>query len=66
MSEEQLNAFIEKVKGETSLQEKLKAAASPEAVVGAAGGSKQICEFRAQVARTATYIRRLPINRKPH
>ena len=31
MSEEQLNAFLEKVKGDTSLQEKLKAAASPEA-----------------------------------
>ena len=33
MSEEQLNAFLEKVKGDTSLQEKLKAAASPDAVV---------------------------------
>ena len=33
MSEEQLNAFLEKVKGDTSLQEKLKAAASPEAAV---------------------------------
>ena len=33
MSEEQLNAFLEKVKGDTSLQDKLKAAASPEAVV---------------------------------
>ena len=33
MSEEQLNAFLEKVKGDTSLQEKLKAAASPEAVI---------------------------------
>ena len=31
MSEEQLNAFLEKVKGDTSLQEKLNAAASPEA-----------------------------------
>ena len=66
MSVEQLKAFVDKVKADTELQEKLKAAASPEAVVGAAGGSKQICEFRAQVARTATYIRRLPINRKPH
>ena len=28
MSEEQLNAFLEKVKGDTSLQEKLKAATS--------------------------------------
>ena len=33
MSEEQLNAFLEKVKAETSLQEKLKAAASPEAAI---------------------------------
>ena len=33
MSEEQLNAFLEKVKGDTSLQEKLKAAASPDAAV---------------------------------
>ena len=33
MSEEQLNAFLEKVKGDTSLQDKLKAAASPEAAV---------------------------------
>ena len=31
MSEEQLKAFLEKVKGDTTLQEKLKAAASPEA-----------------------------------
>ena len=33
MSEEQLNAFLEKVKGDTSLQEKLKAAGSPEAAI---------------------------------
>ena len=33
MSEEQLKAFVEKVKGDTSLQEKLKAAASPEAAI---------------------------------
>ena len=33
MSEEQLNAFLEKVKGDTSLQEKLKAAASPDAAI---------------------------------
>ena len=32
MSEEQLKAFLEKVKGDTSLQEKLKAAKSPEDV----------------------------------
>ena len=33
MSEEQLKAFLEKVKADTSLQEKLNAAASPEAAV---------------------------------
>ena len=33
MSEEQLKAFLEKVKGDTSLQEKLNAAASPEAAM---------------------------------
>jgi len=33
MSEEQLKAFLEKVKTDTSLQEKLKAAASPDAAV---------------------------------
>ena len=33
MSEEQLNAFLEKVKGDTSLQDKLKAASTPEAAI---------------------------------
>ena len=33
MSEEQLNYFLEKVKGDTSLQDKLKAAASSDAAV---------------------------------
>ena len=33
MSEEQLKAFLEKVQGDTSLQEKLNAAASPEAAL---------------------------------
>ena len=33
MSEDQLKAFLEKVQGDTSLQEKLKAAASPEAAI---------------------------------
>ena len=33
MSEEQLKAFLEKVKADTSLQEKLKAAASSEAAI---------------------------------
>ena len=33
MSEEQLKAFLEKVKGDTSLQEKLNEAASPEAAM---------------------------------
>ena len=33
MSEEQLNAFLEKLKGDTRLQDKLKAAASPVAAI---------------------------------
>ena len=33
MSEEQLNAFLEKIKADTSLQEKLKAAANADAVL---------------------------------
>ena len=36
MSEEQLKAFLEKVQGDTSLQEKLKAAANPDAVAAIA------------------------------
>ena len=36
MSEEQLRAFIEKVKADTSLQEKLKAAADSDAVLAIA------------------------------
>ena len=36
MSEEQLKAFLEKVQGDTSLQEKLKAAADDKAVVAIA------------------------------
>ena len=36
MSEEQLKAFIEKVKSDTSLQEKLKAAADADAVTAIA------------------------------
>ena len=38
MSLEQLKAFLEKVKADSSLQEKLKAAKSPEDVVGIAKG----------------------------
>jgi len=36
MSEEQLKAFLEKVKGDTSLQDKLKAAADSDAVLAIA------------------------------
>ena len=36
MSEDQLKAFVEKVKGDTSLQEKLKAASDADAVVSIA------------------------------
>ena len=36
MSEDQLKSFLEKVKGDTSLQEKLKAAADADAVLAIA------------------------------
>ena len=36
MSEEQLKAFLEKVKGDTSLQEKLKAAGDADAIAAIA------------------------------
>ena len=36
MTEEQLKAFLEKLKGDTTLQAKLKAAANPDAVVSIA------------------------------
>ena len=36
MSEEQLSAFLEKVKADTSLQDKLKAASTPEAAINIA------------------------------
>ena len=36
MSEEQLKAFLEKIKADTSLQEKLKAAADAEALIAMA------------------------------
>ena len=39
MSEEQLKAFLEKVKDDTSLQEKLKAAADADAVAAIAKGA---------------------------
>ena len=39
MSEEQLKAFLEKVKTDTSLQEKLKAAGSNEAAIEIAKGA---------------------------
>ena len=39
MSEEQLKAFLEKVKADTSLQEKLKAAADANAVAAIAKGA---------------------------
>ena len=41
MSEEQLKAFLETVKADTSLQEKLKAAASPEATIEIAKIAKE-------------------------
>ena len=45
MSEEQLKAFLEKVKGDSTLQEKLKSANSSEEVVGIA--KKEGYEFTA-------------------
>ena len=42
MSEEQLNAFLEKVKADTSLQEKLKAASNADAVVEIAKASGSV------------------------
>ena len=50
MSEEQLKAFLEKVKDDPSLQEKLKAAKSPEDVVGIA--KEHGHEFTAEKIRT--------------
>ena len=52
MSEEQLKAFLEKVKGDTSLQEKLKAASDADAVVSVAkeeGFSISIDDIKAQL-----------------
>ena len=49
MSEEQLKAFLEKVKGDTTLQEKLKAAANPDAVAAiakAAGFSVSVDDLK--------------------
>ena len=40
MSEEQLKAFLEKVKADTSLQEKLKSAADANAVAAIGKGSR--------------------------
>jgi predicted ribosomally synthesized peptide with nif11-like leader len=51
MSEEQLKAFLEKVKADTSLQEKLKAAADSDAVLAIAkeeGFSISIDDIKAQ------------------
>ena len=51
MSEEQLKAFLEKVQGDTSLQEKLKAAADSDAVLAIAkeeGFSISIDDIKAQ------------------
>ena len=49
MSEEQLKAFLEKVKADTSLQEKLKAASDADAVVSLAkeeGFSISVDDFK--------------------
>ena len=52
MSEDQLKAFLENVKGDTSLQEKLKAASDADAVVSIAkeeGFSISIDDIKAQL-----------------
>ena len=52
MSEDQLKAFLEKVKGDTSLQENLKAASDADAVVSIAkeeGFSISIDDIKAQL-----------------
>ena len=52
MSEDQFKAFVEKVKGDTSLQEKLKAASDADAVVSIAkeeGFSISIDDIKAQL-----------------
>ena len=52
MSEDQLKAFVEKVKGDTSLQEKLTAASDADAVVSIAkeeGFSISIDDIKAQL-----------------
>ena len=45
MSEEQLKAFLEKVKSDTELQEKLKASGSNEAAIQIAKDSR-LCNYR--------------------
>ena len=53
MSEEQLKAFIEKVKADTSLQQKLKAAADSDAVLAIAkqaGFSISADDFRSELS----------------
>ena len=55
MSEEQLNAFLEKVKSDTELQEKLKAASTPEAAIDiakAAGFSITLEEIQSMQSAT--------------
>ena len=57
MPEEQLNAFLEKVKADTSLQEKLRIAASPEAAIEiakAAGFSITPADIQSEWMQSAT------------
>lgn len=52
MSEEQLKAFLEKAKNDTSLQEKLKAASTPEAaaaIAQEAGFTIAAADFQAAI-----------------
>ena len=63
MSEEQLKAFLEKVQVDTSLQEKLKAAASPEAAMNIAKEAGfSITAQEAGISITAEDIKALKIS----
>ena len=57
MSKEQLNAFLEKVQGDTSLQEKLNAPTTPEAVIEIAKDAG-FCNYRRRYSINAIAIGR--------
>ena len=77
MSEEQLKAFLEKVKADTSLQEKLKAAADADAVVSIAKEAgfsisaddlkkaQELCKEELEGVAGGAYVSGLPIPCRP-